>query len=43
MLVFILFQVIQERKVLKAQRENESHMSSSAEDVALGWSIILLF
>jgi len=43
MLVFILFQVIQERKVLHAQRQNESHTSSSIEDVALGSSVILLF
>ena len=43
MLVFILFQVIQERKVLHAQRQKESHTPSSVEDIALGWSIILLF
>jgi len=43
MFVFILFQVIQERKVLHAQRQNEFHTSSSVEDVALGWSIIPLF
>jgi hypothetical protein len=43
MLVFILFQVIQERKVLHEQRQNESHTSSSVEDDTLGWSIILLY
>jgi len=43
MLVFILFQVIQERKVLHAQNQNESHTSNSVEDAALGWSIIPLF
>ena len=43
MLVFILLQVIQERKVLHAQRQNENRTSSSVEDVALGWSIIPLF
>jgi hypothetical protein len=43
MSVFILFQVIQERKELHAQRQNEPDTSSSIEDVALGWSIILSF
>jgi hypothetical protein len=41
MLLFILCQVIQERKALRAQRQTESH--SSTEDAALGWSIILLY
>jgi hypothetical protein len=41
MLLFILFQVIQERKVLRAQGQNEAH--TAAEDAALGWSIILLY
>jgi hypothetical protein len=34
--LFILFQVIQERKKLYAQRQNEGKTSSSIEDVTLG-------